>query len=116
MATLDAVAMRRRRPAQQFGFEIADAGIGVDVDSCEVRLEPIEAGCMRSQPVPVEQALLHDDGCDGRQAPGVRARAEAEMEVGELGGLGPAWVQHDQRTSRIAGDLLQRDAGVGDAV
>ena len=39
-----------------------------------------------------------------------------EVEVGELGGLGAARVDDDERAVRIAGDLLQRRAGVGQPV
>ena len=50
------------------------------------------------------------------EAPGVGAGPDLEVEVGQLGRLGAPRIDDDQRPRRVAGDLLQRRAGVGEAV
>ena len=68
------------------------------------------------QPRVVDEVLLDQHRAQRRQAPGVGARAHLEVEVGQVGGLGAPRVEHDHRAGRVAGDLLQRGAGAGDAV
>jgi len=46
--------------ADQVGVEIADRGVGVDVDCGEVGLELIQTGRMVSEPWTVDQILLND--------------------------------------------------------
>ena len=51
-----------------------------------------------------------------REAERVGARAHLEVEVGELGRLGAARVDHDQRAGRVVGDRLQDGARAREAV
>ena len=75
------------------------------------RTSSTPVACSPSQRV-VGQALLHHHRADGGEAPRVGAGPHGEVVVGELGGLGAARVDDDERTVGIAGDLLQRGAGV----
>jgi len=65
------------------------------------------------EPRKVGQLLLDEDGAQRGQQPGVAARAHLQVEIGELGGLGTARVDHDQRPGRILGDVPQRQAAWG---
>ena len=71
---------------------------------------------MLGQPRPIDETFLDDDGDERGQTPRIRPRLNCEADVGDLGGLGTARIDDDQRPVRIAGDLLQRRAGTGDAV
>ena len=51
---------------------------------------------VRGQEVVVHEVLLDEDREHRRQQPGIGARADLQVEVGEVGGLGPARVDHDQ--------------------
>ena len=86
-----------------------DVGQGVDdlVDAGGVLGEPARGrrrpSSTRRRPAPAMQ-------------PGVGAGPHLQVDVGQLGGLGAAGVDHDHRPGGVVGDLLQRGAGPGEAV
>ena len=82
----------------------------------EVRRDLGEAVGVRGEPVARHQALLHDHADQRREQEGVAAGLHLQVDVGDLGGLAAARVDHDQRALRIARDLLQGDARTRDAV
>ena len=57
----------------------------------------------------VEQLLLEQDRHQCAETEGIRARANLQMVVGHLGGLGAAGIHHDQTTLGVLGNLLQRN-------
>ncbi|MBB4661263.1 hypothetical protein BDZ31_000836 [Conexibacter arvalis] len=66
---------------------------------------------MRGEEGVVDAAVAHEQPEQRGEAPGVGARADLEVVVGQSGGLRRDRVDHDQRALRIGGDLLQDDAG-----
>ena len=76
----------------------------------------VEPGGPLGQPCPVGESLVEDDRCHRPDEPGVAPWAHPQVEVGELGRLRAARVDHDHRPRGVVGDGLQRRAGVRDAV
>ncbi len=67
-------------------------------------------------PAPPHEPLLHQHRDHRREAVRVGAGAHPEVDVGKLGRLAALRVDHDHRPIGIAGDLLRRGPGVGEAV
>ena len=114
-ATLDAAAIRRatartRSSSTPATSQNRDTGTSAVIDHF------VETDGVLGQPGPVQKVLLHRDRAERGEAPGVGAGAHLKVEVRELGGLGAAGIDDDQRPGRVAGDLFQRRPRPGDAV
>ena len=73
------------------------------------------SACSR-EPVARDQVLLHEHGEHRREQQRVAAGLHLEVDVGDLGGLGAARIDHDQAALRVLRDLAQGHAGARDAV
>jgi hypothetical protein len=79
----------------------------------EHRLIPARA---RSQELAIDEVLLHEHGDHRSQTPGVGPGPNAQVKVGELGGVGQHRVDHDHRPPGVLGDLLQDHARTREAL
>ena len=92
------VAIAGHRNLGQVGDDlVATAGVGRD-------------------PGMVDQVLLHHHRAQGGEAPGIGAGPNLQVEVGQVRRLGAPGVEHDHGPGRIASDLLEGRAGVGETV
>ena len=69
-----------------------------------------------AEPVARDQVLLHEHADQRGEQQRVGAGLHLEVDVGDLGGLGAARIDHDQAARGVLRDLAQRDARARDAV
>ena len=75
----------------------------------------VAAGVL-GQPVARQQPVLDDDPDQRRQAPGVGARTDLQVEVGQGGGFAQARVDHDDRARGVLGHGVEQHAGAGETM
>ncbi len=105
----------RRRP-QELLVDTAHRRVVGHRQGAEDRFDVGAPDRVLVEPRPRDQTLLHEHGHQRGQAPRVGTRPDGQVEVGELGRLAPTGIDDDQRAVGIAGDLLERGAGMGQAV
>ncbi len=71
--------------------------------------------CSASQ-ASASSAVLHEDRQHRGEEMGVAAGERAQVDVGEVGGLGAPRVDDDQRAGGVVGEVLEDPAGLLDAV
>ena len=92
---------------QQCLLDAADAGVGGNGDAPQ-RLGHLRiARRVLVDPRLRHQAVLHEDGRQGRQAPGVGARTHREVEIRHRGGLAAPRIDDDEGARRVVLDLAQ---------
>ena len=62
------------------------------------------------------RSLIDQHGQQCGEQIGVATGPRAEVDVGQIGALGAPWVNDDQGTRRIVGDLLEDLAGLWETV
>ena len=115
-ATLAARPISRAADAHVVLGDPGDGAVAGDVDVGQGVDDLVGARGVLGDPGPVDEALVDDGGGEGRDQPGVGAGPHLQVDVGQLGGLGAAGVDDDHRPGGVAGDLLQRGPGPGEAV
>ena len=105
-----------RRTADHRLVDAAPVGVVADVEAAEQLFDLDQSVSMVIEPGPIDQPLLDQHCHHRREAERVGAGAHLEVEVGELGGLGPTRIEDNHAACGIVGDLFQHRAGVGDAV
>ena len=104
------------RPADQILVDAGDLAELGDIDRSEPFVDGLETDGVLAEPRLGGQPFLDDHRDHRRQQPGVAARCDLEVEVGEFGGLGDPRIDHDHRALFVLGDRLERGAGARDAV
>ena len=91
-----------------------DSGAGVKIR--KIRLHLIKTGCVAGQVILVFPAFRKDDGDHRLEQQGVRAGADAQMDIGDFSGFGQAGIDHDQRFIRVFGEALELTRSLGNLV
>ena len=105
--TLTAVPMRRAASPDQAGVHVGPAAVVVDVDVRDRGDHLLVVLGVRVQEVMVQQVLLDQHREHRRQQGGVLAGAHLQVDVGLLGRLAAAWVDHDQGALGVRRDGLE---------
>ena len=87
--------------------------MSTEPERAEQLVEPV---CVRVEEGVVDEILFDEHGEQAGEEPRVGAGSNLEVHVGELGGLGSARVDDDERPSGIVGDGLQDGASTREAV
>ena len=101
---------------QQILVDPADPGVLGDRDARQCGADLLDTVHVLSEKRFVTEAFLYQDSGERGQAPGVCARLDAEVEVGEFRSIGEHRVDDDHRPRRIFRDVVQHDAGPGEAL
>ena len=108
--------MRRAARRSNGLVHAAHGAVGRDVDAAQLGHDGVGARGVRGEPCAVHEPLVDDGRRQRRDQPRVGAGPHLQVDVGQIGGFGAAGVDDDEGPPRIAGDLLQRGAGPGEAV
>ncbi|CCE12270.1 hypothetical protein BRAS3843_990029 [Bradyrhizobium sp. STM 3843] len=98
------------------GRDVRRGGPLRDRNARQRRLDLSKAGRVTLQEVMINGIATDQRRQDGAEQERVRARPHRKMQVGHLGGLGAARIDHDHLAGRILADLVEMVAGIGKAV